>query len=166
MNDTPSSRTGIPDIPAATDADVFITRAFVAPREVVWKFFTEPEYLARWFGPAAVHIDPSTVQVQLHPGGLWGLDMVDNATGEHYPMRARLTVVIPPEYLEGAEATADTAIGPLEGIRLRIWLHDHGDKTRLTLHQGPFTPEFRDMTRDGWLESFHKVDEILAGGGA
>jgi hypothetical protein len=46
-------------------------------------------------------------------------------------------------------------------IRLRIWLHDHGDKTRMTLHQGPFTPEFRDMTVDGWNESFVKLDAAL-----
>ena len=52
----------VPEIPEVLDTDVFITRAFNAPRDVVWKFFTEPELLAQWFGPQAVHIDPSTVQ--------------------------------------------------------------------------------------------------------
>ncbi|CAN5553350.1 SRPBCC domain-containing protein [soil metagenome] len=152
----------IPEIPNALDTDVFITRAFNAPRDVVWKFFTEPEYLVRWFGPQTTHVDPSTVNVQLHPGGSWDLDMVDNETGEHYPMRARLTVVIPPEYLEGGEP-GDTGMSPdNEGIKLRIWLHDHGDKTRMTLHQGPFTAEFRDQTTEGWESSFEKIDAILA----
>ena len=32
----------IPEVPEVTDADVFITRAFDAPREVVWNFFTRP----------------------------------------------------------------------------------------------------------------------------
>jgi uncharacterized protein YndB with AHSA1/START domain len=158
----------VPEIPQALDTDVFITRAFAAPREVVWKFFTEPEYMARWFGPSTVHVDPATVKVQLHPGGSWDLDMVDNETDEHYPIRARLVTVIPPEYLEGEETSGADAMAP-EGhslIRLRIWLHDHGDKTRMTLHQGPFLPEFRDMTVDGWNESFLKVDAILAEGRA
>ena len=103
--------------------------------------------------------------MQLHPGGRWDLDMVDNATGEHYPIRAELTVVIPPEYLEGVESigSGDDPDGH-SPITLRIWLHDHGDKTRMTLHQGPFTPEFRDMTVDGWNESFVKIDEILRAG--
>jgi hypothetical protein len=35
---------------------------------------------------------------------------------------------------------------------LRVQFHDHGD-TRMTLHQGPFTPEFRDLTRAGWMHS-------------
>src|SRR5690606_25227743 len=150
-------RMTIPEIPAATDRDVFITRAFAAPREVVWKFFTDPEYLATWFGPVGVHVDPASVQVQLHPGGNWAVDMVDDASGDRYPMRARLTVVIPPEYLEGIES-AETSMGPLREITLRIWFHDHGAKTRMTLHQGPFTTEFRDLTRDGWLSSFEKID--------
>lgn len=150
----------IPEIPVATDRDVFITRAFDAPRDVVWRFFTEPDLVATWFGPHGVHVDPDSVRVQLHPGGVWDLDMVDDASGERYPFRARLTVVIPPEYLEGTES-ADTAVGPLRDITLRIWLHDHGTKTRMTLHQGPFTPEFRDMTRDGWLSSFTKIDAQL-----
>jgi uncharacterized protein YndB with AHSA1/START domain len=154
----------IPEIPQALDTDVFITRAFNAPRDVVWKFFTEPEYLARWFGPSGVHVDPSTIKVQLHPGGSWDLDMVDDTTGEHYPIRSQLTVVIPPEYLEGSEVTGSEEMSPAGGITLRIWLHDHGDKTRMTLHQGPFTPEFRDMTRDGWNESFLKIDAILEAG--
>jgi uncharacterized protein YndB with AHSA1/START domain len=157
--------TTVPEIPQALDTDVFITRAFNAPRNVVWKFFTEPEYMARWFGPSTVHVPVDSVKVQLHPGGSWDMDMVDNATDEHYPIRAKLTVVIPPEYLEGAESTgADTMTPDGTSITLRIWLHDHGDKTRMTLHQGPFTPEFRDMTADGWNESFTKIDTILADG--
>jgi uncharacterized protein YndB with AHSA1/START domain len=153
----------VPDIPVAADTDVFITRVFAAPRDVVWKFFTEPAYLAQWFGPSTVHVDPATVHVELRDGGAWDLDMVDNASGDHYPLRVRLTAVIPPEYLEGS-ASADAQDGEIRDVTLRIWLHDHGDKTRMTLHQGPFALEFRDMTRDGWVESFHKMDDLLAGG--
>lgn len=155
----------IPDIPVATDADVFITRVFAAPREVVWKFFTEADYLARWFGPATVHVDPDSVVVDAVAGGPWHLDMVDTASGDRFPLRARLAVVIAPEYLEGM-VSADAEEGVIDGVTLRIWLHDHGDKTRMTLHQGPFAAEFRQPTIDGWTESFVKVDAILAAGAA
>ena len=155
--------TGIPDIPVAADTDVFITRMFAAPREVVWRFFTEPAYLAQWFGPATVHVDPDSVVVDAVAGGAWDLDMVDTASGDRFPLRARLAVVIAPEYLEGV-VSADAQEGDIRDVTLRIWLHDHGDKTRMTLHQGPFAPEFRQPTVDGWTESFHKVDDLLAGG--
>ena len=150
----------IPEVPEATDTDVFITRAFAAPRDVVWRFLTEPALLAQWFGPVGVHVDSASVIVEPHVGGRWELDMVDDASADRFPFRARLTVVIPPEYLEGL-ASAEAELGTLTDITLRIWLHDHGDKTRMTLHQGPFTPEFRDLTRDGWMSSFEKIDAVL-----
>ena len=153
----------IPDIPDVTDSDLFITRAFDAPREVVWNFFTRPELLALWFGPKEVHVDPASVVIELKVGGRWDLDMVDNATGQRYPVKSTLVVVTPPEYLEGAESAVPGS-GPQNDLRLRIWFHDHGSKTRLTIHQGPFTPEFRDMTGAGWEASFVKIDELLASG--
>ena len=155
--------TTVPEIPAATDSDLFLTRAFDAPREVVWRFFTEPELLALWFGPNEVHVDPASVVIELRVGGRLDLDMVDNASGERYPVRSTLVAVTPPEYLEG-ELSAVDGSGPQNELRLRIWLHDHGPKTRLTLHQGPFTPEFRDMTGAGWEASFVKIDALVASG--
>ena len=155
--------TTVPEIPAATDSDLFLTRAFDAPREVVWRFFTEPELLALWFGPNEVHVDPASVVIELRVGGRWDLDMVDNASGERYPVRSILVAVTPPEYLEG-ELSAVDGSGPQNELRLRIWLHDHGPKTRLTLHQGPFSPEFRDMTGAGWEASFVKIDALVASG--
>lgn len=151
----------IPDIPEVTERDLFVTRAFDAPRAVVWKFFTDPEFLAKWFGPAGVHVDPATVRVDLEVGGRWDLDMVDDATGQHYPVRSQLVVVRPPEYLEALLEPSGES-GPPEELRLRLWFHDHGSKTRLTLHQGPFSPEFRDMTGAGWEDSFVKIDRLLA----
>lgn len=150
----------IPDIPAATETDAYITRMFAAPRDVVWRFFMEPEYLARWFGPATVHVDPATVSVEAAVGGRWDLDMVDDESGEHFPIRATLTAIVEHEYFEG------TVVGPPGEVTLRVWLHDHGDRTRLTLHQGPFSPEFVAPTVEGWMSSFDKIDAILDGGAA
>jgi uncharacterized protein YndB with AHSA1/START domain len=156
----------VPAIPEVTDSDVYITRAFNAPIDVVWKFWTEPERLAQWFGPHAVHVDPATVDVGLRPGGRWDIDMVDNETGERYPVRATLRVVKELEYLEG-EVAGNPGGGEAQvNVVLRVWFHDHGEKTRITLHQGPFPQEFRDMTSTGWEESFEKIDAIVAGGAA
>jgi uncharacterized protein YndB with AHSA1/START domain len=156
----------VPAIPEVTDNDLYITRAFDAPIDVVWKFWTEPDRLAQWFGPTTTHVDPTTVEIGLHPGGRWDLDMVDNATGEHYPVRSELRVVRELEYLEGVVKGNQHEGGPMADVVLRVWFHDHGDKTRITLHQGPFSPEFRDMTGAGWEESFQKIDAVIAGGAA
>ena len=144
------------------DTDVYITRAFAAPRALVWRFWTEPELIATWFGPDEVHVPADKVSVDMRPGGHWNITMVDNATGAEYPVRARILEVVEPEYFIG-ETEAETAQGPLEQVRLQVQFHDHGEKTRVTLHQGPFTAEFRDMTAAGWEASFVKMDTSFAG---
>jgi uncharacterized protein YndB with AHSA1/START domain len=154
--------TTAPSIPEATDRDVFITRSFAAPRDLVWRFFTEPALVASWFGPEGVHVDESSVGIVAEVGGRWDLDMVDDATGAVYPFRSTVTSVIPPEYLESTVAAGE---GRGEVV-LRIWLHDHGDRTRLTLHQGPFEPEALRLTVEGWQLSFEKIDAALAAEGA
>ena len=148
-------------IPAATDRDVYISRSFAAPREVVWKFWTEPERLAEWFGPTGVHTPLKNIDVDLREGGRWDLGMTDDATSEVYPLSARILKVIEGEYLEMHIEAASN--GQIEDVILRVQFHDHGETTRMTLHQGPFTPEFRDLTIEGWYQSFCKLDKIFEG---
>jgi uncharacterized protein YndB with AHSA1/START domain len=147
--------------PEVTDRDVYITRSFAAPRDVVWRFWTEPERLAEWFGPIGVHTPESGINVELKVGGRWDLEMVGDATCELYPLSSHITKVIEGEYLEMVIETASA--GQIENVFLRVRFHDHGETTRMTLHQGPFTSEFRDQTMDGWAQSFTKLDAIFEG---
>ncbi|TPX04540.1 SRPBCC domain-containing protein, partial [Schumannella luteola] len=101
-----------------------ISRAFDAPRPLVWRFFMEPALLAQWFGPASVTVDPESVVIDPRTDGRWHLDMVDAASGDRFPLRATLTSVIEPEYLEGR--IDGEQFGPEGGVTLRIWFHDHG----------------------------------------
>jgi len=143
------------------DTDVFITRAFNAPRDLVWRFWTEPELLSTWFGPHTTHTPVDKIEIDMRPGGRWNVTMVDNATGEEYPVRATIVEVERPVYFLGEEH-GDPERGFAETMFLRVEFHDHGEKTRVTLHQGPFSAEFRDMTIEGWEESFVKMDGELA----
>ena len=105
-------------------------------------------------------LDPASVVIELQAGGRWDLDMVDNTTGERFPVKTVLTRVEPPEYPEGAMSGAGGQIG----ATLRLWFHDHGDRTRLTLHQGPFpVDQMRTQTSDGWEQSFLKIERALQG---
>jgi uncharacterized protein YndB with AHSA1/START domain len=143
-----------------TDLDVYVTRAFAASRPRVWQFFTEPELLAQWFGPDMFTVPVETVDIDLKVGGRWNLSMVD-AAGNSYPITGRITACEPPEYLEVAIA-AQTETGELDHVILRLTFHDHGDTTRMTLHQGPLTDEQREQTLVGWEMSWVALDGILS----
>jgi len=145
-----------------TDTEVHITRAFNAPRDLAWRVWTEPELLSRWFGPTGYHVPMESITIDMRPGGRWDLDMVSDETGERSPMRTDLVEVERPSFFLGDERNAPDS-GFLSNMTLRVQFHDHGEKTRVTLQQGPFTPEFRDMTIAGWELSFAKLDAAFEG---
>ncbi len=153
-NMTPNDRTEV------TSRDVFITRAFNAPRELVWRFWTEPAALASWFGPTGVSVPVDSVLIELVAGGRWELAMRNDQTGELNPIRGKIVSFKRPEHLE-IKMDADATGGALHDILLRVEFHDHGSRTRVTLHQGPFTADLRDLTAEGWYLSFHQLDTQL-----
>ena len=148
------------ELPAVTDRDVYITRSFAAPIDVVWKFWTDPDLLVQWFGPHIVTVPRESVEVDAREGGVWKLTMEDEY-GVH-PLTATILIAEPPTYLEMSLA-ADTGFGELDNVIVRVQLHDHGDTTRLTMHQGPFPDGFVEPTTHGWNESFDKLTTIFEG---
>ena len=65
-----------PPTPGAAAAQgVTITRVFDAPREEVWKEWTEPERFADWFGGAEAEVPVSTVTMDVREGGAWRATM-------------------------------------------------------------------------------------------
>ena len=54
---------------------ISITRVFEAPRERVWREWTEPDRFADWFGGAVGEVAPSSVAMDVRVGGAWRLTM-------------------------------------------------------------------------------------------
>ena len=70
---------------AALAADVVLTRTFHAPRALVWRVWTDPNHLAKWWGPH--RFSNPRVEMDLRPGGALRVDMqgpdgVNAMTGE------------------------------------------------------------------------------------
>lgn len=53
----------------ASDRELTITRILPAPRPLVWKVWTDPVHLARWWGPKG--FSTTTREMDLRPGGIW-----------------------------------------------------------------------------------------------
>jgi len=49
--------------------DLVFERVFDAPREQVWKAFTDPDQIPRWWGPHGT--TTRVVEMDLRPGGTW-----------------------------------------------------------------------------------------------
>jgi uncharacterized protein YndB with AHSA1/START domain len=149
---------------ATPDKELVITRTFAAPRELVYKAFTDPDQLAQWFGPEGFSVPRDTVDIDARVGGHQRFVMVSDADPDmKAPVDATFTEVVENELLVGSEEWEGVP-GQQEGGRMsvRLEFHDEGDKTRLVLRQGPYTTEMEDMARQGWESSFTKLDALLA----
>jgi uncharacterized protein YndB with AHSA1/START domain len=118
-----------------TDQDVLITRTFDAPRERVFRAWTDPDEVAAWYGPAHMEVPRDSVRIDARVGGRWEVTMVPRAGGEGFPIRYEIVELVEPELLV---MRSDPMPGHPDGTLVRVELHDHGPKTRMTLSDGPF----------------------------
>jgi uncharacterized protein YndB with AHSA1/START domain len=82
-----------------TFRELDIVRVFDAPRELVWKAWTDPDQLALWWGPAGLHTPRESVEMDVRPGGVFRLTMVMDDGSAEYPSDMRYTVVEPMDRL-------------------------------------------------------------------
>ncbi|SCE88489.1 Uncharacterized conserved protein YndB, AHSA1/START domain [Micromonospora viridifaciens] len=145
--------------------ELVITRVFDAPRELVWRAFTDPEQFAQWFGPVGWSVPRDTVDMDVRVGGHQRFVMVnDEDPSMTSPADGIFSEVVEHELLVGYEE-AHGVPGLPDGTRftLRLEFHEEpGGKTRLELRQGPFDPNVRSGAEEGWGSSFTKLDALLA----
>ncbi|WP_422375224.1 SRPBCC family protein [Roseibium sp.] len=79
-----------------------LERRFNAPRALVWRSWTEPDLLARWYGPG---VETVIHKLDVTPGGLW-LNEMRMGGGSHY-QRVEYTEVIAPEKLVWLHSVSD-----------------------------------------------------------
>ena len=144
----------------ATDRQVLITRIFEAPRERVFAAWTDPDQVAAWYGPE--HFDTPREHVHIEPrvGGRWDLTMVQRGTGTEYPVRYEIVELVEPELIV-LRCEPMPEMGLPEGTVTRVEFHDHGDKTRMTLSDGPYPAEGRGHAEAGWNGALGKLAVLL-----
>jgi uncharacterized protein YndB with AHSA1/START domain len=163
---------------AAKSTDFVTSRVFDAPRELLWKCFTEPERMQAWFGPKGSTVISSTMDLRV--GGSYRGAMRD---GSGCVMWAKFVYreIVAPERLVWVHSFSDEAGGltrhplvpnwPLELLTTVTFEEAGSGKTKMTLRWTPLnaTPEEQqtfDATRDGmnsgWNGSFERLDAYLA----
>jgi uncharacterized protein YndB with AHSA1/START domain len=158
--------------PAAAD-EIWITRDFSAPRELVFQAWTDPEHLLAWYAPQGCTI--AFREFDFRVGGQY-LSCICTPDGHECWCRGEYRQIIPHERIQFTMAVADaqgnlvepTAVGmdpawPRETI-LTVTLADVDGRTRLTLHQ---TVNKSLAERTGaypsWLNMLDRLTAQLAG---
>jgi uncharacterized protein YndB with AHSA1/START domain len=142
-----------------------ISRAFDAPRELVYRAFTEPDHVAAWWGPVGSSIPREEMDFDVRPGGHQRWTEVSAADPDvHVRIQIDLTEVADGELLAGVLHVAGRLPGGFEPFetRFRFEFHDEaGGRTRLEIRQW-LPADLGAPTEQGWGESFAKLDALLA----
>ena len=110
--------------------ELVITRTFDAPREIVFKMWTDPNHMAQWWGPHG--FTNPVCELDVRPGGAIRIDMRDS-DGTVYPMTGTFREIVRPERLVfTAEALDQSGTVVLEVLNTVI-LEEKNEKTTLTL---------------------------------
>jgi uncharacterized protein YndB with AHSA1/START domain len=142
---------------------IAITRVFDAPRELVFKAWTEPERFARWFGPRDSEVALSSISMDVRPGGAWRATMFAGPDRHEIHWKGVYREVVEPERL--VFTISDQPEGEQEVVT--VILTDLGDsKTRMEFHQGGghLSPEQYEQAKHGWSGFFERMAEQLAEG--
>ena len=139
--------------------DVVITRLFNAPPSMVFKAWTDPALLARWWGPH--HFTNPRCEVDARPGGAIRIDM-RGPDGTVYPMKGVFREVDEPSRLVFISTAFD---GALEVLNTVTFAEENG-KTRITmkatvLKAAPEVMEALSGMEAGWTQSFEKLEAML-----
>ncbi len=152
-----------------------LERTFNAPRELVWKTWTDPKLLARWYGPGAETI---THRLDLQPGGLWLVQM--KWGGKSMYQKVEYTEVTPPARLVWLHSSSDPDWNIIASPMMKDWprvllttvtFEEDGDRTKLRLTWVPHKASEAEIAcfaatiagaGKGWAAGMELLEKLLA----
>jgi len=138
--------------------ELTITRIFQARPEVVFECMTTPAHLTRFWGPIGMSTPLDGITVEPRPGGRFETVMVNDETGDEFPMIGVFVEFDPPRTFSFTEP------GVEGGMTTAIVFNDLGDgRTETVTHQTNVPPMLMSPEAQAGLEtSFVKFDAYLA----
>lgn len=166
-----------PKLQHSEGREYVITRVFDAPRELLWKAWTDPMLVAEWWGPKC--FTTPVCEMDVRPGGAYRVVM-RSPDGVDYPLKGRYEEVVAPKLLvytvdmsEHPKDWHDLLTKQLEGkeadtsrLLCRVSFEDEGGKTRLTVRSVFDSIVVRDAfvkmgMETGWGEMLAKLAALL-----
>ncbi|MGH6761963.1 MAG: SRPBCC domain-containing protein [Phyllobacterium sp.] len=146
------------------ERELILVREFNAPRELVFRMWTDPKHVAEWWGPHG--FTNPVVEMDVRPGGKYRIVMRD-ANGVDYPSKGKFIEVAEPERLVVTDAF-DMEDAPADEAVWTIIFEDIDGRTRLTIRLlCKSAKDRRTLVEMGWREGttemLEKLEAYMAG---
>jgi len=159
-----STTTGTAVLTLPNDTDIQVVRRFAAPAAAVWRVFTEPDLVARWWAGRRGTV--TSVEIDLRVGGAYRYVMQADG-GFEVAFHGEFTEVVPPERLVHTEVFEGMPDGDAAATLNTYAFAEEDGTTTLTLVTRAPSKEVRDAIVEsgmegGLQEGFDLVDELAA----
>ena len=140
----------------ATKPSLTIKRRLNAPPAKVYAAWTDPQMIARWFGPAGV--ESVEAKTDLRVGGRYHITMI--VPDDQHDVMGVYREIVPNEKLVFTWHWKTT---PERESLVTVTLKPDGDGTLMTLlHEMFFDEDARDRHSKGWTGTLDKLEKLLA----
>lgn len=153
--------------------EVVITRTFNAPRELVWKAWSDPELFKQWWGPNG--FTAPVCEIDFRVGGKY-LNAMRSPEGKDFYGTGTYKEIVPMDRIVYTDSFADekgnvvpatyydmTETFPMVTL-VTVILEDDGDKTKMTIRHSELEnldPEASADMETGWGQSLDKMAEAI-----
>jgi uncharacterized protein YndB with AHSA1/START domain len=133
-------------------------RVLPAPRPTVFGAFADSNELVKWWGPAG--FTTASLDFQAHAGESYRIEM-QPPEGDAFYLTGEFREVDPPARLAFTFVWEDPDPDDVQTL-VELSFRDLGEATEVVFMQGPFRTEARRaLHRDGWTDSFDKLERLL-----
>lgn len=148
---TAATRGGGAVLTLPTDTQIQITREFAAPRHLVYKAWTTPELVKRWW--SAKRGEVTVAEIDLRVGGKWRYVMVTDR-GFEVGFHGEFREIVPNERIVSTEIYEGVPPGqPNEGTLNTASFRQEGDRTILTILVQAPSKQVRDLIIQSGMEA-------------
>src|SRR5262249_41075064 len=142
----------------SSDSEIVATRVFDAPRELVFKVWTDPAHIGQWWGPRG--FTTTTYAMDMRPGGVWRFCM-HGPHGVDYQNKITYLEVVDPErivYEQGGDRDCEPV-----NFQVTVTFEEQGGKTKLTMRMLSPSAAARNFTAEkyGAVEGLNQTLDRL-----
>jgi uncharacterized protein YndB with AHSA1/START domain len=141
--------TGSAVVSTPSDTQILITRDFAAPARLVWRAWTEPDLVRRWWSGERGEV--TSVEIDLRVGGAWRYVMVANE-GFEVAFHGEYREIVPIERIVSTEAYEGVPDPDGTATVVTCTFDEVDGRTTLTQLVECHTQEIRDMILDSGME--------------
>lgn len=150
--------------------EVIIEREFNLPVEAVWKAWSEPEVLKKWWGPNNFTSPSSTIDFR--ESGKY-LNCMRSVTGEEFWSTGIYKEIIPLRKIVMTDSFSDEKGNVISAkehnmpgewpmqLIIAVYFEKAGEKTKMKLLHAGIPAEMHDDCVQGWNESFDKLEQNI-----